>query len=435
MRRDQAGAATLLCSLVAIVAGCFNPAYHSSGLRCEGNGGKCPSGYHCATDKRCWHDGSDPVAAGNRDMSASDGMSTGDGMIGPDMAHIGTGAGKLGDACINNSDCALGHCADSVCCDGPCGACATCNSSGHCVPVVKGMDPHGACTNVVCANGCDGAGACAAASATTVCKASCQNQVSPSDQSVCTVAQCGNTLLTPTLCNGSATGNAACSVVNGAHACANSLICDGTTACKMSCLRDADCIAGTYCNQGTCTAKINNGVSCSRDGQCNSNACSTVSGKCVSCKSSFDCSAFGAVCDTASGNCRSCTVDTDCHGWGPTCNTANSACVCGGTIFDCTSPSNPFCMPGGAGPPVCGCGTQSISLPNVVCSVAGDNTGKPVKVAGQPCLSGAECASNMCNNNVCAKAPKGTLCRGPDDCVSGNCTSSNPINHGAFSCS
>jgi hypothetical protein len=32
-------------------AGCFNPNYGSGALQCEN--GKCPSGYHCATNDTC----------------------------------------------------------------------------------------------------------------------------------------------------------------------------------------------------------------------------------------------------------------------------------------------------------------------------------------------------------------------------------------------
>jgi hypothetical protein len=280
----------------------------------------------------------------------------------------------------------------------------------------------------VCAKGCDGAGACAPAPSTTVCKTTCRNQASLADQTSCTEAQCGYALATATSCNGTATGDAACNSQPVAAPCGNALVCNSATECKMSCVHDADCIADNYCNGVSCLGKLALGASCSRDGQCKSNACSP-SGKCVSCNSGWDCNAHNPVCN-ASGTCVACTSNTDC--FSGTCY--QGTCVCNDN-FSCTGPANPFCLPGGSGPPVCGCGTASTVKPNVVCSAPADGTGRLVKVAGQPCLSASECASGTCTNNVCAKAPNGTLCRSGADCISGHCTSTLTTNHGAYSCS
>jgi hypothetical protein len=45
-----------------LCAGCFSPKYHNGNLHCTASD-QCPKDYHCAVDKTCWHNGSDPDAA------------------------------------------------------------------------------------------------------------------------------------------------------------------------------------------------------------------------------------------------------------------------------------------------------------------------------------------------------------------------------------
>jgi hypothetical protein len=48
-----------------------------------------------------------------------------------------------GGACARGADCGSGFCVDSVCCEGACGACETCNgvNPGKCTPVTNAEDP------------------------------------------------------------------------------------------------------------------------------------------------------------------------------------------------------------------------------------------------------------------------------------------------------
>jgi hypothetical protein len=40
-------------------SGCFNPTYGNGAIKCAA-GDRCPSGYHCASDRTCWRNGTDP---------------------------------------------------------------------------------------------------------------------------------------------------------------------------------------------------------------------------------------------------------------------------------------------------------------------------------------------------------------------------------------
>jgi hypothetical protein len=52
-------------------AGCFAPDYGNGELLCASDG-TCPEGYHCASDRACWRDGTGP---GGGDLAAADGGS------------------------------------------------------------------------------------------------------------------------------------------------------------------------------------------------------------------------------------------------------------------------------------------------------------------------------------------------------------------------
>jgi hypothetical protein len=52
-----------------LLAGCFSPTIHSGDLKCDPIGTPCPSGLHCASDRRCYSVGEGPVAA-TADMSS-----------------------------------------------------------------------------------------------------------------------------------------------------------------------------------------------------------------------------------------------------------------------------------------------------------------------------------------------------------------------------
>ncbi|XXX77105.1 kelch repeat-containing protein [Sorangium sp. So ce134] len=80
---------------------------------------------------------------------------------------------NIGAACDSDADCALGFCADGVCCRSPCTEpCHTCSQSsslGTCVLQSRGSDLRGECAREGCDGVCDGFGACAAVAKNTPC--------------------------------------------------------------------------------------------------------------------------------------------------------------------------------------------------------------------------------------------------------------------------
>jgi hypothetical protein len=50
----------LLALVAALAGGCFSPSYENGTLQCSSDG-LCPRGFHCAADRTCWQDGTDPT--------------------------------------------------------------------------------------------------------------------------------------------------------------------------------------------------------------------------------------------------------------------------------------------------------------------------------------------------------------------------------------
>src|SRR5262249_23279096 len=143
-----------------------------------------------------------------------------------------------------------------------CSGCKACNvlgSEGTCTNVPTGEDPHGACAAVVCANKCNGGGACRPAAASTVCStATCVNVESSG------FGRVGYTTGIK-YCSGSSTGTC-----DGATSgCPGGYICSAPSTCKASCTVDADCIFNTYCSGGRCVSSLaRNSTGCTRNAQC-----------------------------------------------------------------------------------------------------------------------------------------------------------------------
>ncbi len=72
--------ATLAFVAAVALAGCFSPNVPNGKLHCSSDG-KCPSGFHCASDRTCWKNGQDPSPP---DMSG--GSTVGGGHAG--AAHV-----------------------------------------------------------------------------------------------------------------------------------------------------------------------------------------------------------------------------------------------------------------------------------------------------------------------------------------------------------
>jgi hypothetical protein len=200
-----------------------------------------------------------------------------------------------GTPCTADNQCSTGFCTDSYCCDMRCnGQCQACDlggsTNGKCSTVVSGQ-PHGArsaCTgsNVsgnVCAGQCDG-------SSPGMCSY-------PGSSKNCLVQSCSDrTHVQPAeYCNG---GGGCATQQPGS---CGQFICSGS-ACLSSCAQDSDCALGTppgnsvYCMNGTCTATLDYGASCTRGAQCTTNCC---------------CPEGPTVCDDH-GSCISPPYNTNC---------------------------------------------------------------------------------------------------------------------------
>jgi len=138
--------------------------------------------------------------------------------------------------------------------------------------------------------------------------------------------------------------------------------------------------------------------SCTTSGECCTANCDPATKTCV--KPVTTCAAAGAAC----------TVGTDCCTFsciGGTCSTKlcvadNQAC---GADAECCGGK---CAPDGLGGGKC----------------APLNGGGPA-TSGNPCTTGADCASKYCNNGICTNvsfcAQLTDVCAANDDCCSGNC--------------
>src|SRR6185295_7188630 len=195
-----------------------------------------------------------------------------------------------GEACVRDSECNLGHCADGVCCEsacsGQCESCAEDNQKGTCVAIAG--KPRGAIrspcagTDTTCGGKCDGMNRTACAY--------------PDEQVTCVAARCDM---------GVAFGAASCDRMGGCRTptsapCASN-VCESVTTCSGGCSSGGTgtaCPMAQFCNAaGACEPKIANGAACSTDAHCQSGAC--VDGTCCSvpsCGSCQECPGAGGTC-------------------------------------------------------------------------------------------------------------------------------------------
>ena len=230
-----------------------------------------------------------------------------------------------GETCGTSTECASGHCSDSVCCDHACdGICESCivkGSKGSCAPVGAGDDPRSQCgpvkadvadggtddggtplnlpdggvnlMNAKCGGSCDGHRACAYPGAAKSCGASFCNTANEVALSRCDgQGHCG---IEPEACVG--------------YTC-------GPNACKTQCVANADCDSGHFCNTlGQCQPQKSQGTNCATLAECTTGFCSN--GVCCN----TDCSLIsGGDCDKPGfvGQCK-------CAPGGVVCNTACKA--------------------------------------------------------------------------------------------------------------
>ena len=180
---------------------------------------------------------------------------------------------------------------------------------------------------------------------------------------VLSMTACGSTCTggqeTLSACNG--TGMC---VAGSPTTCVNGCNMSGTL-CATPCTVDANCPMGSYCNMGSCDAKLNAGAACGGNNECVSGVCGTAgSGNCctAACTTGGTCGATG--CD-ATGACvapgsstpcgSSCTGSTlttsSCNGGGGCVANTPTACPGGLICADATSclatctPTPGRCMP------------------------------------------------------------------------------------------
>ncbi|MGZ3419687.1 MAG: kelch repeat-containing protein [Polyangiales bacterium] len=211
-----------------------------------------------------------------------------------------------GTACGGVDECSSGNCVDGYCCGSACTEqCAACDVVGHlgeCF-AVKGV-AHGSRTPCMT----DTANVCASSVCDGLDKTRCAGV--PGTETTCRTASC---------VDGVATAAATCSASACPAAVSTSCLgykCD-TTACKTKCTTNDDCAGDYACNSGACVPKTS---SCASDTQmltsdgntvecapyvCRDRACL---GKCTS---SADCIA-GSACE--SGACTAPVPETDSGG-------------------------------------------------------------------------------------------------------------------------
>ena len=335
---------------------------------------------------------------------SSDASATIDGpsdAVGPDAAA------PLGTTCTLGSECASGECVDGVCCDQACDsgciACAaalTGGSDGVCAPVLVGTDPRDVCAADAATCGgaaCDGFGACAAATAGTVCRPSAGacDQVESCDgvarqcpvDGFASAAQTCRASLGPCdpaeTCSGAAAACPADVLASAATVCrAANGMCDVAESCtgaSSACPADVLASTATVCR--------------ATNGMCDvAEACTGASSACpadVVASAAVVCRPSAGSCDVAescTGTSATCPTDVvtasgvSCRASAGTCDVAE---VCDGSSGAC--PTNQF-QPRGA--PLCAPYT---------CSGAGAS-------CLTSCISSADCvvdARTVCDGGVC----------------------------------
>jgi hypothetical protein len=287
-----------------------------------------------------------------------------------------------GRPCSAGPQCESGQCVDGVCCSGACsGLCQACNvpgSLGTCVPVSAGQDPDDECPqDLVSTCGrdgtCNGQGGCSRYRETTEC--------APGG---CT----GDKESAASTCNG-----AGVCVPGKTISCSPNVCMNGS--CATSCSKQADCLAGFFCDGTACRTKRTAGQTCAMAFEC-------ASGNCID----------GVCCNTpCTESCHSCALPSalgTCtpvpSGMDPRDNCLTEAPATCGRTGTCDGKGGCLLHPMGT---ACGSG-QSCTGTAVTAASACNGLGV--------CAPGAttQCTAYRCAGNDC-----GTTCAGPGQCRSG----------------
>lgn len=270
-------------------------------------------------------------------------------------------------SCSGTPSCPPGKVADSVL------GCVECLTAADCSDPVAGPCLVAACTAGKCGSQPDNTGA------------------------TCGTTTCESGAVTSYACLADGTCSPSSTTPCDPYICAS----DGV-ACSMTCVGDADCVAGAFCQSGQCVGDLGLGATCTANNQC-------LSGFCTN----------GVCCIVAAcGTCQACNVGGSLG----TCTlAAGGPCTPSDTCFAGICTDTGACFPTGAPRDCEPVECQVGFCQNSVCQY------RPVE--GEPtCGEGGDCFAMACRGGSCQAVPTnetqscsgGTECE-PNYCVSGIC--------------
>jgi hypothetical protein len=436
-----------------LFAGCFAPDVPDGALLCSVGEEKCPTGFHCAADKTCWHNGSDPdLAATAVDLSEprSD--------LGPDLSPIDDGGmphdlapdlampDLIANLCSNVTCTAMDQCHDVGVCNLATGVCSnpvksdgsTCSDGNACT--TGDSCQSGACvagTPVVCtaSDQCHLAGVCNTgtgqcsnpnkANGSTCDDGNMCTQVDSCQAGVCTGA-------TPVVCSASDQCHSVGTCDPSTGTCSNPNKPDGTTCSDSNACTQTDTCQAGFCVGG-------NPVVCTASDQCHvAGTCAPATGVCSNPNASNGTACTdGNPCTLSdscqNGSCQSgapkvCTALDQCHTAG-TCDTSTGLCSnpskSDGTACNdgnlCTQTDT--CQTGvctGSNPVVCSALDQCHNVGT--CAPATGTCSNPNKADGTGCSDGNACTqTDTCQGGTCV-GTNPVVCMPQDQChVAGTC--------------
>jgi hypothetical protein len=309
-----------------------------------------------------------------------------------------------GANCAANNECSSTRCVDGYCCNAacgsPCDACDVPGAEGTCSNAFQGSAGSPTCAPFVCSGaiptcpgscnndaGCAGGNYCSSGNS---CLAKKANGTSCNVDKECQSGMCVDGYCCDAAC---ASACDACNLVGMLGTCSfrpddtagqpgcDPYLCDGTKAqCASSCMGDGDCVAGAYCDSGSCLARKPQGGACGGNNECQNNQC--VDGYC---------------CNVACGNdCDSCAVPG-----------AEGTCT---NVFKGSSGS-PSCTPYLCNGAIATCPLNCVNNADCVAGYyCGGGTCQSLKNDGTLCSSAGECQSGNCVDSYCCDTPCGLPC-------------------------